>query len=179
MNNPRYCFGRLDLAEYVAAVTTAASGFVFVTLVIGNYLVFSPSLALQSLGSYFLTPVYYFSVVVLRLSPFDEGLWAFAAFCLLLLSLSVLRTRERGAVGSLVDSLTLVGPAVLICFEVGVYLFIPSYFHAQVTNFVERASLGGLFTNYSVLVSAVAVFSSRLMLKIVRSKSHRRGNLGT
>ncbi len=165
------------MLEYVAAITIVASGFAFVTLVIGNYLVFSSSLALQSLGSYFLTPAYYFSVVVLHLSPFDEGLWAFVAFCLLILSLSVLRTREFGVVGSLVDSLTLVGPAILICFEIGVYFLIPSYFYAQVTNFVGTIGLGGIVTNGLVLIFSLVTFSGGILLKAVHSKSSRRGNL--
>ena len=167
----------LEFLECVAAVTAAASGFVFVSLVVGNYLVFSSSVALQSLGSHFLIPVYYFSVVILRWSPFDEGLWAFAAFCFLLLSLSALRTRTHGAIDSVVDSLTLVGPAILACFEAGVYLFIPQYFYAQVTNFVGAANLGSLVTNCFVLISSITVLSGRMLFKIGKFKLGRGGNL--
>ncbi|MDG6971691.1 MAG: hypothetical protein JRN54_11430 [Nitrososphaerota archaeon] len=152
------------------------SACVFLSLVFGNYFVFSPDKPIQSLGTDFLIPVYFVSVDLLRVAPFDEGLWAFSAFCLLLLSLSAVRIRERGLIDSILDSLTLIGPAVLVCFEIGVYCFIPSYFYAPATNFVGRAPLGEYVTNCFVLISSVIVLFGGILLKIVRSKQSKGGN---
>lgn len=169
LNSSQNHLHNLAWIDYLAAVILTVSGFIFVTLVVGNYLVFSPNIALQALGSDFLTPVYYVSVVILRLSPFDEGLWAFSAYCILLLSVSIVRARENGLRRSLFDTLTLIGPAILVCFEVGVFFLVPSYFYSHVTNFVQYLGLGHIFTNASVLVISAAVLTVRQASKRMRS----------
>lgn len=165
---PRWSTTGLTVTELLASVMLAVSGCVFVSLVTANFLVFSSSKSVQNVGSYLLAPVYFFTVRVLGLSPFDEGLWAFSAFCVMLLSISMLRARRSGLANAMINSLTLIGPAVLVFFEVGVYFLIPSYFYAQATNFVGRAGLGGLISNFTVLVVSSVILSGRLLLGALR-----------
>lgn len=146
----------------LAAVAFAASAYVFLTLVIGNYLVFAASPSIQEMGSYFLTPIDYLSVVILRFSPFDEGLWAVLAFCGLLLSITGMKMRQNGLKGAALDSLTIIGPAVLVAFEVGVYFLIPSYFYLHATDFVGRVGLGNIITNFTVSLVSAIVLMGRL-----------------
>ncbi|MDG6964978.1 MAG: hypothetical protein JRM83_08355 [Nitrososphaerota archaeon] len=142
------------------------SACIFFSLVLGNYLVFSPDRAVQQWGTDFLIPVYFLSVYVLRIVPFDEGMWAFTAFCVLLLSLAALRTRSAGLGRAVVDSLTLIGPGILVFFETGVYFLIPGYFYSQVTNFIGRAGVGGIFTNEMVLLSSATLLMLRLCISV-------------
>jgi hypothetical protein len=146
----------------MAAVAFAVSAFVFFSLVIGNYLAFSPSPSIQRIGSYFLTPTCFFSVAVLRVSPFDQGLWAFSSFALLLASLIALKRRESGWGKASLDVLTILAPAILLGFEVGIFFFIPEWFNFQATNFVARWGLGGIVTNSNVLVVSAAILGARL-----------------
>lgn len=161
------------LLEMFAAVVFTVSTYIFLTLVIGNYLVFAASPSIQQIGSYLLTPIYYLSVVILRLYPFDEGLWAFSAFFVLLLSIAALRMRQNGWRRAVLDSLTIIGPAILVSFGVGVYFLIPSYFYSQVTNFVGRAGLGNVITNWSVLAVSTAVLLGRFLFQ--EFGNHHRG----
>ncbi len=151
--------------EVVAALILSSSAYVFSSLVIGNYLVFSPIPSVQTAGSYFLTPVYFISVAVLGLAPFDEGSWAFGGFLVFLISVTALRVRKCGLRAATSDTFTVLAPSILVCFEVGVYFLIPSFFYAQVTNFVGRIGLGNILTNFSVLVVSILVLVAGLLSK--------------
>ncbi|MDG7010843.1 MAG: hypothetical protein JRN57_01860 [Nitrososphaerota archaeon] len=161
----------LTPVELAASFGLASSGFVFVSLVAGNYLVFSPTLAVQNLGSYLLAPVYFFSEDILGLPYFDEGVWAFVSFCGILLSLSALRARPLGWRGSLVESATIFGPGILLSFEAGVYFLIPSYFFLQVTNFVGRSGLGSYLTNWTVFLISLAVLLAGVTIRMRKTLS--------
>ena len=164
----------LTWLEVLSAVLLCASGFIFISLVIGNYLVFSPSGTVQAVGSNFLNPVYYLSVDVLHFAPFEEGAWAFSAFCFLLLSIAFLRATKIGMARSSLDSLTIVAPAVLIAFETGVYLLIPGYFFSQATNFIGFVGLGSVVTNWAVMVVSLAVVVGRLSISFgIRHRASR------
>ena len=159
----------------MAAVAFAVSAFVFFSLVIGNYLAFSPSPSIQRIGSYFLTPTFFFSVAVLGVSPWDEGLWAFSSFVVLLVSLVALKRGEHGWGKASLDVLTIWAPAVLLAFEVGIFFFVPEYFYSQATNFVARWGLGGIVTNWFVLVVSATIFGARLLyghFAAVQVRSH-------
>ena len=155
------------MIQVASAVEFSVSFFVFFTLVVGDYLVGSPSSLAQGAGSFFLTPVFFFSVAVLGLNPFNEGLWAFASFCIMTLSIVGLRTRGISGKRALIDAVTLFAPAVLVCFETGVLIFIPQYFYSQVTNFVGSWGLGLVLTNFTVLLISSALLCIRLGLRVV------------
>jgi hypothetical protein len=138
--------------EVLTAIAFSVSAFVFFTLSVGDYLVFASSPLIQGIGSEFLTPVSFLSVVVLHTAPFDEGLWAFSAFCVMMLSTVGLMSRRRGLGRAFFDVLTAVAPVTLLVFEIGVYLFIPRYFFSPVTNFVGGSGIAEVLTNYAVML---------------------------
>lgn len=169
-----------SLPEFIFASLFSISSVAFGSLVLGNYLVFASSVELQHLGSDFLTPVYWFSVGLLRVSPFDEGLWAFSSFLTMLCCLAMLRTRQLGLYRALSEAFTLVGPLILISFEAGVLILIPGWFFGYVTNFVEAVGLGGIVTNAFVLLVSTFVLLCRTIFLAtglpcaVARKSHSR-----
>lgn len=165
--------------EIFSALVLATSLFTFVTLAMGDYLVGNPSSSVEKVGSYFLTPVQYFSEIGLGISPFDEGLWAFGSLVTLVLSIAMLRKQEVGLGMSLLDAFTLYGTGVVVLFEMGVFLFIPQYFFSQVTNFVGRAGLGQIFTNWNVLLISLPVFGGRLCYRPVRFRMRARSTSNT
>lgn len=108
--------------------------------------------------------------------PVDIGLWAFVAFAVMMLTLTLFRARDLGMWRSLLDTLTLIAPSVLLVFEVGIWFLVPNMFFVHAVNFVGHMDLSGVVTNAFVMEVAVAVFSVRLLIMMV---GNLRGKAGS
>lgn len=147
-------------------ISAAVIGYFLVTLITANYLVFSNSGLLQSLAAYFLTPLYFVSTHVFKVT-FNEGIWAILLLAGFLASICGYEAVSTGLRRAIIDTLTLTGPGILFFYELGVYFFIPCCFYLQVVNFVSAIGLGGVLTNATLLVSSGVVFWASVIYMVL------------